>query len=140
MCRASSFQPYTRNRWTKVGPVSGTVKRLAGTSRVSGSGLVRGSADGAGRRLVPWAAHRGVGETLAELDARLIEGVNAVPGSRIAGGELEEHDRLPQRRGAEVRQTQRAAHPPHLRQRCRRRLVFGAQQLAQRVAWQVRQV
>src|SRR2546427_7148562 len=110
MCRASSFQPSTGNRWTKVGPVSGTVKRL------SASGLVRGGGDGAGWRLVPWAAHSGVGETLAELDARLIEGVDAVPGSRIAGGELEEHDRLPQRGGAEVRQTQRAAHPPHLRQ------------------------
>src|ERR1700752_2464207 len=71
--------------------------------------------------------HRGVGELLAELDARLIEGIDPVPLSGVPGRDLIEHQQLAEGRGAEVRQPERAAHAAHLRERRGGGVVFGVE-------------
>src|SRR4029450_11922004 len=54
-------------------------------------------------RRVARAPHRGKGELLAQLHTGLVERVHPVPHARVAGGELEEHQQLAERRRGEGR-------------------------------------
>ena len=87
--------------------------------------------------LVALTSHERVGGDLAGLDARLVEGVDAVQLARKGRLELEQVDQLAEDvlvdLGQDVGEV-RDARPPSARSRCR---VLGAQQLAERVAAEV---